>query len=131
MKKFFLLLIVCTLCLSCDNNAKTDSKTKIWYLVNISGGFAGINNDVEKGTVVWTLNSQDSTLKVENNGDNSSGFETGTYSCTILNANDNNYLVIEGNEFGGMITSEKELFIDQNMQSSGSGADNFSFRFVK
>jgi len=136
MKKFFLLAIVCTLCLSasCDKNDINSSETETWFLVNISGGFAGINNDVEKGTVIWTFNFQDSTLKIDNNNNNNnavSGFDSGTYSYSILTVNDKNYLVIEGNEFGGMITSGNELIIDQNMQSKGSGSDMFVFRFIK
>ena len=134
MKNFFLLLIVCTLSLSssCDNDDSNDSKAETWFLINISGGFAGINKDVEKGTIIWAFNNQDSTLKIENNNnDDFIGIESGTYSFSILNSNNKNYLVIEGNEFGGMSTAGNELFIDQNIQSSGSGADKFGFRFVK
>jgi ABC-type oligopeptide transport system substrate-binding subunit len=133
MKKLFLLIIVCALSLSssCDNDDINNSKTETWFLVNISGGFAGINNDIEKGTVIWTFNRQDSILKIENYNDDVIAFGSGTYSCSILNSNNKNYLSIEGNEFGGMITSGSELIIDQNMQSEGSGADKFRFRFVK
>lgn len=133
MRNFFLLIIICSLNLSssCDNDDVNNSKTETWFLVNISGGFAGINNDIEKGTVIWTFNPQDSILKIENNNDDVSGFDSGIYSYSILNANNKNYLVIEGNEFGGMITSGNELIIDQNIQFEGSGADKFRFRFVK
>jgi len=132
MKKFLLILIICSLCLSssCDND-KANSKTESWFLVNISGGIAGINEDFEKGIIVWTFNEEDSLLTVENTTGSTNGFESGTYTYSILNTNGKRYLIVENNEIGGMITSENQLTIDQNMQSGGSGADGFILKFEK
>ncbi|HMC01070.1 MAG TPA: hypothetical protein VKN14_08555 [Flavobacteriaceae bacterium] len=133
MKKLCLLLIICSLSLSssCESDDAKNPESETWFLVNVSGGFAGINEDVDKGSVIWTFNSQDSNLKIENNSDNNYSFESGNYSYSVLSANNNNYLVIENNEFGGMIETNSELIIDQNMQSNGSGADKFILRFEK
>lgn len=132
MKKLLLIIFTCTLCLSssCDNDNSSD-KTESWFLVNISGGIAGINEDFEKGIIVWTFNSEDSLLIVENTTGSTNGFESGIYSYSILNVNGNRYLIVENNEIGGLVTSSNQLTIDQNMQSSGSGADGFILKFEK
>jgi len=132
MKKLLLIFITCALCLSssCDND-NANTKSESWFLVNISGGIAGINEDFEKGIIVWTFNEEDAILTVENTTGSTNGFESGTYSYNILNTNDQRYLVVENNEIGGITTSGNQLIINQNMQSGGSGADGFILLFEK
>ncbi|MDU8886134.1 hypothetical protein RXV94_08185 [Yeosuana sp. MJ-SS3] len=132
MKKLLLILVTCALCLSSScNNDNANTKTETWFLVNISGGIAGINENFEKGIIAWTFNEEGSALTVENTTGSTNGFESGTHSYRILRTNGKKYLIVENNEIGGMIETENQLTIDQNMQSGGSGADGFILLFEK
>ena len=56
-----------------------------WHLINVSGGFAGIDDDYAKGEVLWTFNPINAVLTVDNKIGNNHGFHlpSGTYSYTI------------------------------------------------
>ncbi len=43
----------------------------------------------------------------------------------------NKFLIINDNEYGGLIVNDTELIINQNITSSGSGADGFIYSFQK
>ena len=99
-----------------------------WEVHNISGGFAGINDDYQQGTIIWSFDSQNSKLTISNNNATNTiydGFESGEYSYSIIHIDKRLYLQINGQEFGGVIISLNELVVNQNITSTGSGADGF------
>ncbi|MCK5442788.1 MAG: hypothetical protein KAJ23_12935, partial [Maribacter sp.] len=53
------------------------------------------------------------------------GLDTGEYPYSILTKNKVLYLLINGQEFGGITLSQNELTLNQNELSTGSGADGF------
>jgi len=115
-----------------DDSTQTESLNGIWNIKNISGGFAGINDEYETGIITWTFNNQ--ILTVENNdiqGNIYSGFETGTYSYSSTEINGANYIIIENSEYGGYTLSTNNLTINQNETTSGSGADGFMLQFER
>jgi hypothetical protein len=124
----FIIMFVfngCSADSAADNN---DWLSGAWNLINLSGGFAGINNDFEKGRIVWKFNPKDETLIVANNDDSTSiykGLATGIYTYAILKDKDQSYLELNDKEYGGIIDSRSQLVIDQNSTTSGSGADGF------
>jgi hypothetical protein len=104
----------------------------IWNVKNISGGFAGIDDDYDTGIITWTFNNQ--ILTIENNesqGNIYSGFESGTYYYSTNEINGNNYIIINNAEYGGFTLSVNNLTINQNETSSGSGADGFMLQFER
>jgi len=126
----FLISIFIYSCTNSDDNNATIEK---WNLVNVSGGFAGIDVDIEKGKIIWTLNEHDSILDIENNyeGNFVISLSTGRYSYFIEEINNTSYITIDNDEYGGIDISVNHLVIDENKSSTGTGADRFVFQFEK
>ncbi|MCP4976194.1 MAG: hypothetical protein GY931_08540 [Maribacter sp.] len=132
MQKRLILFVfsILTLLVGCSTNddMEKDPIDGVWEVRNISGGFAGINDDYPTGIILWSFNGQQSKLTVTNNNIANTiydGFESGEYPYSILQKDKVLYLEIDGQEFGGMVISQNELVIDQNITSSGGGADGF------
>ena len=131
MKKVFLILLCGMLVISCSTNKDLSIEEK-FYLVNVSGGFAGVNENFDRGQIIWTFNEQNSTLIIKKNINESfSGLNEGVYSYSIENINNSLFLHIDKNEFGGISTYESSMIIDENMRTTGSGADGFIMTLVK
>jgi hypothetical protein len=127
-----LSLVFFTNCNSNDDSNLAETLNGIWNVKNISGGFAGINDDYDAGIVTWTFINQVITIKNnESQGNIYSGFKSGTYNYSINEVNGNNYIVINNAEYGGCTLSINNLTIDQNQSSSGSGADGFMLQFER
>ncbi len=114
MPRIFVLFVlsVLTLLVGCSSNdsIEKDPIEGIWDVHNISGGFAGINDDYPQGTILWRFNSQNSNLAITNNNTTNTlydGFESGEYAYTILHTDKAFYLQINGQEFGGIINFSK------------------------
>ncbi len=133
MKSKILVLLVVGFCgvnASCNDDDSPQASTinGTWNLKNISGGLAGINDDYNQGIIKWIFDSQALTLTVENNNSQNTiydGFESGIYSYSILESGGNSYLIVEDAEFGVFTLTENNLMLDQNIISTGSGADGF------
>jgi len=48
---------------------------------------------------------------------------------SILNDGNNTFLIIDGNEYGSITVLTNNLIIDQNLTSTGTGADGFIYSF--
>ena len=131
MKKVFLILICGMLVISCSTNNDLSIEEK-FYLVNVSGGFAGVNENFDRGQIIWTFNEQNSTLIIKKNtNEGFSGLNEGNYLYSIENSNNHLFLHIDKNELGGISIYESGMIIDENMRSTGSGADGFIMTLVK
>jgi hypothetical protein len=56
-----LMILGIVLFISCskqDESTKLESRDGIWQVKNISGGFAGIDDEYETGVITWTFNNQ-------------------------------------------------------------------------
>ncbi len=127
---FSLLFISCNLN---DDNSQMDLIVP-WNLINVSGGFAGIDDDYEPNIIVWKFNDQTTTLTVENNNLQNNiydGLATGIYNYTIIESNNRFYIDIEGTEFGEYNITGTNLIIDGNSFSHGNGADGFILTFER
>ena len=61
MKSTFYILGLILVVLSCNSDDDVQQNTEPtlfgpWSLVNVSGGFAGVNDDFEIGTITWNFN---------------------------------------------------------------------------
>ena len=126
---FMFLIAISALATSCDNDDDSLRQPTIsgtWNLINITGGLAGIDADFEPGVITWTFNAETSMLSVENNHPENEtiydGLETGTYSYSISNTDDEARLIIDDGDFGSYILSKNQLIIDQYY-----GADGYLF----
>lgn len=93
MKKILpFLLLTALLTTACnDDNANSTLITPEgisgkWNLVNQRGGFQGHSLDFENGEVVWTFNSEDEIVAIENNSDGTDGinFPTAIYNYSMV-----------------------------------------------
>jgi hypothetical protein len=111
-----LLLVGCNK--SEDDGEDTAALSGIWHLNNVSGGFAGVDVDYNRGEVIWNFNLSTGTLSVENNLDQSdpnyayAGLDTGNYDFQISEVNGIEVLMIEGTDNGEYIVTSTTLTID-------------------
>jgi hypothetical protein len=144
--KFYIVLAITFLTFSCsvDNNdgLEMDEARVVqifqWHLVNVSGGFQGVDLDFEMDTVVWIFNidaAGSGTLIIDNNNtdtDAEDGLDTGSYSVSIPVYDTQSILLVDGNEFGGLLTpTEDDLIVNQNITSEGTGNDGFVYTFKR
>lgn len=135
MKKSILTLTLLLLVLmpSCSNDSSTNSNTVEgqWKLINVSGTFAGIDNDFAPGLITWDFNPTTQTVTVVNNNNNTAlwdVFETGIYNYQIVDNPEfpcGEIIIIDGIEMGCFSISGNELVIDQSI------ADGFRLQFVE
>lgn len=127
-----LALVFFTSCSNNDDSTPVVTINGLWHVENISGGFAGIDDDYQNGEITWTFTNQ--TLTVDNNAPQSalySGLDTGTYAYSTSEIDGVTYINIDTMEFGGYSLSSTGLIIDQNIISTGSGADGFILTFKR
>lgn len=125
-----------------ENKPETNDRKKSnndlegsWTLVNVSGGFAGINNNFQLGWILWRFNPTTQLLSVENNNPMENplhdGFETGNYSfstTTTPSRCQNNFQSLKVGEFYERCyrISNNELIINDNI-----AADGFQYKFIR
>jgi len=127
---------------SCSDDEEDDNENSVvcnaiselceneWELVKVSGGLAGIDDDIEKGDIQWEV--EGTMLEVETYNACSAlycGPEEGEYDLSIINANGKNYLVIDGQEFGEIMINNNTMIVDQNSNSNASVSDGFILTF--
>ncbi|WP_264520784.1 hypothetical protein [Flavobacterium sp. N1994] len=125
---FFLFLFV-----SCNSNsnATTDPIQGQWKLVNVSGTFAGINNNFTVGMITWDFNPITQTVTVTNNNTDPNLWdvlETGVYPYHFVNNPESpcgQSIDINGSAYGCYSISNNTLVIDQSI------ADGFAIRLER
>ena len=133
MKKVVFVLIS-VLLISCSLSGDTNTPTRDakWSLINISGGIAGTEINLERDQITWVFDEANNNLIVEVNiEDPLIGLSEGTYSYDLETISNELFLFVDSSEFGAITISESLLTIDQNITSTGSAADLFKFRFVR
>jgi hypothetical protein len=105
-----------------------------WSLINVSGGFSGVNKQFELETIIWHFNEETSSLTVINANEDESiedGLNSGIYTFYVLNTNDKSFLIVDNNEFGNLVIDTESLTINQNITSEGDGADRYLYEFQR
>lgn len=134
---FLTLLLGIAFFVGCTDDIHTSPQDQslngTWKLINLSGGFAGLDENYPSGTITWTFNSHNQTLIIDNNQPTSKSFifDSGTYNYSIIEMNTQKYLKIDNEEYGELTILSHELIIDQNKISNGVGADGFIMKFEK
>ncbi|MFD1615187.1 hypothetical protein [Gelatiniphilus marinus] len=121
-------------CSSNEVNVDPQNVKYLWHLVNVTGGVAGVDKTFNLNTVVWAFNDETKKLVVENNNDDQAaedGLDSGTYDFDVIEIDGKTYLSINDNEFGNFLVSGNLLTINQNIMSSGTGADGFVYTFQR
>ena len=132
-----ILLIGSGLLNSCSDDAdivpQQEKLNGTWNLKNLSGGFAGLDENYPDGAITWTFNPQNQTIIVDNNIPASERFifNSGTYNYSITTVGGQKYVNIDSDEYGGLTIANNSLTIDQNKISWGVGADGFILSFEK
>jgi hypothetical protein len=139
MKFLYLLFFAIGFLTSCNNDDDLPNASDIegtWDLVNISGGFAGVNCDYPAGEITWKF--ENDLLEVDNNytGDTTQICsnvlsQSSSDSYSTLESNGSLFLVLNNAESGEITLSDSELIIDTNSLSVGSGADGFVYRLER
>ena len=122
-KLFGLFFLVTTVLLTgChkkdDDSNETASLNGTWHMINVMGGFIGVDIDYERNIVVWTFNETTQTLTVQNSLDpgdpnySFSGLPTGNYAFAIMDVDGTAVLQIEGADQGVYSVSATTLTVD-------------------
>ena len=134
MKSFLsltLLLLVLLPSCSNDSNPNSDAVQGQWKLINVSGTFAGIDNNFAPGLITWNFNPTTQTVTVVNNNtdpDKWDVFETGVYNYLIVDNPEfpcGEIIKIDGIKMGCFSVTDNEFVIDQSI------ADGFRLKLVQ
>lgn len=118
----FIVAVVFGLCTGCTSGGDGLDFTTTWNLVNVSGGFAGVDHTFQRGLIKWTFYEEDGIIKVTNNNDIDSLndiFETGTYPYTIEEIGTDYHIFIEGEDFGVIAKTSTIMTINQEQINDG------------
>lgn len=116
-----LLAILVSSCSSDSKSSTTDPISGQWKLVNVSGTFAGINNDFPEGTITWDFNPITQTVTVTNSNTNADLWdvlETGIYTYQFVTNPElpcGESINIEGTPYGCYSIVNDSLVIDQSI----------------
>ena len=139
MKRNFLILLSSIFMLtSCSlDNDNTDAPEIIlvtWHLIETNGGIAGINDQFNLDTIIWSFSGANGSLVVENNNTTDTKqdlLDSGIYSFTISTINEENFIFIDDIEYGQITIVTDGFTIDENNRTNGQLADGFVYTFQK
>lgn len=133
--KYFILCILSITIYSCSNDDDTSSNEPgldglngTWNLVQVSGGFTGIEQIFDKGLIVWDFDESSKMVTVTNNAVNTNGdtfFPSGVYSYNVSAPADIEKLFIEDVSYGTFIFENSYFTVDQRF------VDGSLFRFER
>lgn len=128
MKTPFLFLISLLFLFSCNTNddAPPNTAPKIdgtWSLVNVYGGFAGVDDDFENGTITWNFNQDNLELTVTKTNTAAvtyAGFPSGTYDYRIFTTTgEDANLVVNSLCYDITRLIHSELLLDEDIAADG------------
>lgn len=127
MKTIFYILILALVTFSCNSDDDAHQNTDptligSWSIVNVYGGFAGVDDDFETGTIIWNFNEDPSELNITNNNTTEviySGYPSGTYNYEVITTTNDTTLVIENTDFKILNLTTSHLIIDEGVTSDG------------
>ncbi|MFK7833260.1 MAG: hypothetical protein AB8B52_08290 [Winogradskyella sp.] len=128
MKTRLFTLIVVLFLFSCNNDddaAQNSEPTLIgpWSLVNVSGGFAGIDDDFEVGLITWDFNENFLEFTVTNNNTTNvifDGLPSGTYNFQVLSTTgEDSQLVTETFSYEITTLTSSQLVLDEGIAFDG------------
>lgn len=138
MKRYLLILFFSLALTNCSINSNDTNQPQVitvyWNLVNVSGGVSGVDIDYGTGDIVWLFDEVNTTLTVTNTNTDDSledGLDSGTYPYSVIDDGHDLFLSINATEFGNFTVTGNQLVIDQNITTSGTGADGYVYTFEK
>ncbi|TSE11482.1 MULTISPECIES: hypothetical protein [Aquimarina] len=99
-----------------------------WNLINVSGGFIGINENLDKGIIIWNFNETNKNVVITNNNMNDAINDilpTGTYNFSMVTINGNEELIINDRNLGNFELTNNEFTIDEQFR------DGFRYTFQR
>ncbi|WP_417876116.1 hypothetical protein [Winogradskyella sediminis] len=134
MKTYFYFLALMLLTLSCKSDDDADQNLNptligSWSLVNVSGGFAGVDDDFNDGVILWNFTNNPSEITITNTNTTEvvhSGYPSGTYSYEIETTPNDTIVVIENTDLRIISLTTNQLILDEGVVSDG-----FQYTFNK
>ncbi|WP_179009574.1 hypothetical protein [Winogradskyella forsetii] len=135
MKPPFYILVLVVFLFSCNNDDNAPQNTAptingTWSLVNVYGGFAGVDDDFENGTITWHFNQDNLELTVSNTNTTDviyDGFPSGTYDYQILTTTgEDANVVVNSFSYDITVLTQTQLVLDE-----GVAADGFLLTFSR
>lgn len=132
MKRFYFILLS-ILIIGCSNdddgNAVVQSTIEgEWSLVKVTGGFAGVDEDIDKGTIEWDFDEASGMVTITNSISDAS-FNTilpsGTYTYSISAPADADDLIVNNVNLGRLTLSNSFFTVEESL------VDGFTFRFER
>lgn len=126
MKNYFYVLVFAIVSFSCnDDDALPNNEPTLngaWSLVNVSGGFAGVDDDFEVGVITWDFNQENTQVTITNNNTVTvvhDGFPTGVYDYEVVIEEGISTIVIENFDFVIATLNATNLMLDEGVVADG------------
>jgi len=131
-KIVFILLSILLLSCSISDDSSTPPSSAKWNLINITGGISGTEIVLDRGQITWVFDEANSILIIEEIAEGlPDGLIKGDHTFSIENINNDDFIFIDGVEYGSIAIGSNTFTIDQNVTSTGSASDLYIFKFVR
>ncbi|MHA7057220.1 hypothetical protein ACWGOQ_0008385 [Aquimarina sp. M1] len=128
--KCFCVLLFSVILFSCsndDDNVEPTLQGK-WNLVNVSGGFAGLDEDIAKEIIVWDFNTVTGMVTIQNSITDASFntvLESGTYPYSVSAPADADLLIVNEVSLGRFNLQSTSFTVEETFE------DGFIFLFER
>lgn len=134
MKKYIYAFVIILFTLSCNNDDDCPSNNnptinETWSLINVSGGFAGVDQDFEVGIISWTFDNETQELTILNTNTDAvfDGYPSGVYDFEMITTEDSSTIVIDDSiNLDINILTSNQLVLDE-----GIASDGFLYSFIR
>ncbi|SEK37241.1 hypothetical protein SAMN04487910_0369 [Aquimarina amphilecti] len=130
--KHFCIVLLSIVLLGCssddDNNAQESTIAGAWNLVNVSGGVTGVDEDIEKGAIVWDFNETTGMVTINNTITDASFnvlLDSGTYTYSVSAPADADLLIVNEVNVGSLNLANGAFTVEETFD------DGFTFRFER
>lgn len=93
-----------------------------WSLVQVTGGFAGVDDSFDHGVIVWEFNKQTSQVTINNANEEDTifdGFPSGMYPFETSVSEDVTTITIDGIDMNLTTLTPTELELDEGVAFDG------------
>ena len=120
---YILLFAITVGCSNDDDTSDPDISSSglngTWNLVNVLGGFVGIDHDFENGVIIWDFDENNNTVNITNNNTDNTIYDvlpTGTYTYSLVDIQGNQELVVGDRNLGNLEINDSEFTVNEQFR---------------
>ncbi len=126
MMKYFICILLFFTIIGCsgdddttDPNMNSSGLNGKWSLVQVTGGFVGVDDSFENGVIVWDFNEAAKRVQVTNNNTKDVIYDvlpSGTYDYTVDGVQSNLEFVVDKKKMGKFQLIDNQFTVEEQLK---------------